>query len=435
MREYRMPHFYKQSFERFGNTYYVNLLGRTILMTNEPENLKTILSKKFDDWPIGGPRLYAVRPILGEKSIFSSNGQDWHDARALIRPSFVRNQVADLACFDRHIGNLMDRIPKDGSTFDMKQLLQALSMDASTDFMLGYSTNLLRDVSPEARQFLHDFDTSSTNSGNRARLGPLLQKLPHPRINAAAQRMRGYLGFYLRKAVAEKKPGAADRDYVFLDVMLKSGASEAYIIDQILSVIIAGRDTTSSSLTSCFWFLSHHPNAVTQLRAEIEALGETDPSWEQLKNMKYLNNVIKEALRLASPIAANSREAARDTVLPLGGGPDGSQPILIPKGTAVRWSSFSMHRNKEVYGEDAEEFRPERWEEPRACHGRWEYTPFSGGPRICVGQQFALTQLAFTLFRVFQRFKSIQGRDDGQFRFQVALAATMPSCMVTMTPA
>lgn len=68
------------------------------------------------------------------------------------------------------------------------------------------------------------------------------------------------------------------------------------------------------------------------------------------------------ALRLATPIAANSRTAARETILPRGGGPDGKQPILVPKGMPVRWSSYSMHRSKEVYGQDADEFRPERWE-------------------------------------------------------------------------
>ncbi len=295
MKEGQMLHFYRDSFKRFGNTYYINLLGRNILMTNEPENLKAILSKKFDDWPIGGPRLDAVVPILGKKSIFSSNGEDWHEARALIRPSFVRDQVADLRCFDRHIGNLIDRIPEDGQTFNMKELLQAMSMDVSTDFMLGYSTNLLKQVSKEARQFLSDFDTSSKASSNLARLGPLLQKLPHPSIDAAARRMREYLAFYLRQAAAEKKSGSEERAYVFLDVMLQSGASEGYIIDQILSVIVAGRDTTSSAFTTCFWFLAHNPDVFAKMRAEITGTGVEEPTWEQLKNLKYLNNVIKES--------------------------------------------------------------------------------------------------------------------------------------------
>lgn len=71
------------------------------------------------------------------------------------------------------------------------------------------------------------------------------------------------------------------------------------------------------------------------------------------------------ALRLCSPVAANSRSAARDTILPRGGGKDGSQPILVPKGTSCRWVTHALHRNKEVYGEDVEEFRPERWDSIR----------------------------------------------------------------------
>ena len=81
---------------------------------------------------------------------------------------------------------------------------------------------------------------------------------------------------------------------------------------------------------------------------------------------------------------ANARDAVDDTYLPLGGGPDGKSPLFVPKGGVVAWSLFAMHRRKDYYGEDAEEFRPERWETLRPG---WEYLPFNGGPRICLGRK------------------------------------------------
>lgn len=72
--------------------------------------------------------------------------------------------------------------------------------------------------------------------------------------------------------------------------------------------------------------------------------------------------LVRTALRLCPPVATNSRASNKDTVLPRGGGPDGKQPILVPKGTSVRWSLYSMHRDKNIYGSDADEFRPERWD-------------------------------------------------------------------------
>jgi cytochrome P450 len=75
--------------------------------------------------------------------------------------------------------------------------------------------------------------------------------------------------------------------------------------------------------------------------------------------------------------------ASKDTTLPRGGGLDGSSPVFVAKGDLVYWSSFSMHRRKDVYGPDADECRPERWETLRPG---WAYVPFSGGPRICLGR-------------------------------------------------
>lgn len=103
------------------------------------------------------------------------------------------------------------------------------------------------------------------------------------------------------------------------------------------------------------------------------------------------------------------RCAAKDTVLPKGGGEDGQSPLFVPKDTSVRYSLYSLHRRKDVFGPDAEEFRPERWETLRTTY---EYIPFSGGPRTCIGQQFALTQMSYLLARVLQTFESIKPGDD-----------------------
>lgn len=75
--------------------------------------------------------------------------------------------------------------------------------------------------------------------------------------------------------------------------------------------------------------------------------------------------------------------ALKDTVIPLGGGPDGKSPLFIPEGWTLAWSVWTMHRRKDFFGEDAEEFKPERWETLRPG---WEYLPFNGGPRICIGR-------------------------------------------------
>jgi cytochrome P450 len=125
-----------------------------------------------------------------------------------------------------------------------------------------------------------------------------LVHLPHRKLSAATARLRDYIRFYIRKVAAEnEKKGlskAEDRSYVFLDELLKTNAPEEYVIDQVLSVIVAGRDTTAVSVASVFWCLARDPASVRRLRAEIEQVGVDEPIWEALRVMKFLNNVIKK---------------------------------------------------------------------------------------------------------------------------------------------
>lgn len=117
---------------------------------------------------------------------------------------------------------------------------------------------------------------------------------------------------------------------------------------------------------------------------------------------------MNETLRLHSVVPFNSRCAVLDTTLPVGGGPDETAPVFIPKGTEVNFSTHVLHRRHDLWGSDADEFVPERWEKKRPG---WNYAAFNGGPRICIGQQFALTEAGYVIARVLQKFDNIEGMD------------------------
>lgn len=100
-------------------------------------------------------------------------------------------------------------------------------------------------------------------------------------------------------------------------------------------------------------------------------------------------------------------------MLPVGGGPDLKSPVLVPKGSPVAYSVYSMHRRPDFYGMDAEQFRPERWDEHMPLNddpinAKWGYLPFNGGPRTCLGMDFGLTEAAYTVVRLIQRFPRIK---------------------------
>ena len=129
----------------------------------------------------------------------------------------------------------------------------------------------------------------------------------------------------------------------------------------------------------------------------------------------------------------NQRWAKADTVLPRGGGPEGKTPIAIPQGSNVYIAVYSMHRRKDIYGEDAEAFRPERWEHLRPG---WAFVPFGGGPRLCIGQEFALTEAMFFLIRMVQAFDEIRPVDNRPWRENVSITLNCASgCKVYLSQA
>lgn len=188
----------------------------------------------------------------------------------------------------------------------------------------------------------------------------------------------------------EKENGQSNR-YVFLHELCSQTTDKIKIRAELLNILLAGRDTTASLLSNVWFELSRRPAMWSRLRKEVDALNGELPTFEMLKGMKYLRAILNESLRLYPIVPENDRQAVQDTVLPIGGGEDGRSPILVKKGQMVHWSLWTMHRRKDLYGEDAEEFKPERWLDEDGKKGLrvgWEYLPFNGGPRICIGREY-----------------------------------------------
>ena len=174
--------------------------------------------------------------------------------------------------------------------------------------------------------------------------------------------------------------------------------------------------------------LVRHSPVMKRLREEVQAvIGDAEPpTREQIRKMPYLAMVIKESmkpsvcphvqdclywsgLRVYPPVPLNNRTANKATILPRGGGSDGTAPILVRKGEVVVFSQYVNARRKNIFGPDADEFRPERWEEHETSspYG-WAYFPFNGGPRACLGQDFALMEVSYTVVRLLQAFQIIR---------------------------
>jgi len=178
---------------------------------------------------------------------------------------------------------------------------------------------------------------------------------------------------------------------------------------QLFNVLLAARDEVASLLTFVTYALSIHPHVTAKLREEvINIVPEGLPSFDQIREMKYLRAVINETLRLFPSVVLAGRTVKRSALLP----PDrtsGGKPIFIPGNeTSVLYSFMLMQRRKDLWGEDADHFIPERWTDREVESNLFTFLPFSIGPRTCLGQSFAYNQTSFVLIRLLQVLDSFE---------------------------
>lgn len=371
--------------------------------------------------------VYILGPIHSCKPWKTNNGDRQH-SRALLRPQFSRNQVADLNLEETHVQNLFSRLEVQPDSWtklvDLAPLFFNLTLDSATEFLFGESVrsqlvgpmskkSSSQDAELDWSSFGKSFDRANTVITYQSRLLDFYF-LYCPRYFredcAATQRFADH---YVNLALKGELDSSTEKSghYVFLRELVKETRDPNELRSQLLNVLLAGRDTTAGLLGWTFYLLARHPDAYSKLRAVIiETFGTTTSGikFESLKSCTYLQNVLSEVLRLHPVVPENSRRAVRNTTLPRGGGPDGLAPIYIPAGEEVAYNVHMMHHRKDIWGEDADEFRPERWVGRRPG---WEFLPFNGGPRICLGQQFALTEAAYVIARIIQRFDKLDKLD------------------------
>lgn len=197
--------------------------------------------------------------------------------------------------------------------------------------------------------------------------------------------------------------------YILLHEMAKEIRDPVELRNQILNVFVAARNTISTLMANTIFHLARQPPFWAELREQSLALGDQPLTFELLKSLTFFRHVLHETLRLTGPSGRLNRRAIRNTILPVGGGDDGKAPVFVEKGTRVTMDLYALHHDKEIWGDDAFEYNPHRWEGKRFM---WEFVPFLGRPRICPAQQQVLTQGVYMLVRLTREFARIENRDE-----------------------
>ncbi|KAJ5093240.1 hypothetical protein N7456_009101 [Penicillium angulare] len=420
-------------------------ISTRIVMTTDPENIKALLTGQFADYGKGESFHTEWKEFLGD-SIFATDGELWSRSRQLIRPMFARDRIVDTEIFEKHVQKLIPLLggsssPNASRVVDVGSLFFRYTLDAATDYLLGQGTDSLENPATRFAEAFRYVQQRQAELFRYSVFGRFMSRTEFRRnLKIMDQFLQPYIETVLSLSTDELDQKLSKRE-TFLDALARFTRDPRVLRDQLVAVLLAGRDTTAGTLCFCLFELSRHPEVVAKLRDEIrDRLGVgangQKPSYTDLKEMKYLNAVINETMRLYPVVPFNVRFSLHDTTLPRGGGSDGQAPVGIRGGTRVIYSTMLMQRDPDLYnGPDSKNYFdpgqwiPERWVEgwqPRP----WHFIPFNGGPRICIGQQFATIEMGYTIIRILQAYERIialpvSGKDkveDPVLRFEVTLS-------------
>ncbi|KAF8905815.1 cytochrome P450 [Gymnopilus junonius] len=436
-----------------GYTFNGRTMFQNRIVTCEPEYIKAILSSQFDEFEKGPEIRYLFQPLLGT-GVFAADGGLWKYHRSMTRPFFSRDRISHFDIFDRHAEDAINKLKSrlgEGHPVDFQDLVARFTLDSATEFLFGNDVQSLSEELPyphyisspfpstvsseksfaeqvdhPASRFVAAFSKAQFITVFRMRFGMHwpLGEFWHDKIKEPMKIVNGFIDPIVAEAIRKKREVAQARivkdrdDETLLENLVNSTEDPIALRDEIMSLLVAGRDTTASTLTFVVYMLAEHPEVLRRLRQEVlEKLGnQKRPTYDDIKEMKYLKAVINETLRLYPVVPFNVRMSKKATVWP--NKIPGGKPIYIPANTRTPYSVFVMHRRKDLWGPDALEFDPDRFLDQRLhkylTPNPFIFLPFNAGPRICLGQQFAYNEASFFLVRLLQNFSDISLVSDAQ---------------------
>ncbi|HVG30810.1 MAG TPA: cytochrome P450 [Pyrinomonadaceae bacterium] len=384
----------------FGDLVRTRFLYAPCYFVSHPDLIEQVLQTKNRDFikPISF-RTPFFRRLIGT-GLLTSEGDFWRRQRRLAQPAFHRDRIAAygetmVAYADRLTGEW-----RDGEARDLHAEMMQLTMEivARTLFSADVSGADAEEVKRALKEIAEPFAHQATFKWI---LDNRLPTPAHRRFMRTAEKLDGII-FKIIRARRESGEDAGD----LLSMLLQArdeeadgaGMTDKQLRDELMTLFLAGQETTALALTWGWHLLMQHPAAETRLYEEIDAVleGGRAPKMEDLARLRYAESVVKESMRLYPPAWGVGREAVRD--VEIGG-------YTIPKRAQVFMMSYAVQRDPRFWREP-EAFRPERWSNGETKDlPKFAYFPFGGGPRVCIGNQFAMMEAVLSLASIARRFR------------------------------
>ena len=394
-----------ERFERYGDVYYLPFLGRDVYVLRHPEHLHEVLIGQAERFakPSEGLTARQLRRILGD-GLLNSNGALWRRQRRLIQPAFRRERLEEYAAQIVEHAEALFAGYREGQRLDVSREMMELTLRIVSKALFDHRVHEETDrVASAMRVFRATFSSLDallpdwlTTPAKRRALSALsdMDAIIYELIDRP-QRADGRDLLTMLKAQTDEGDG--------------SGMTRKQLRDELVTLFIAGHETTSHALSWTFHLLARHPEVAHRLQRELDAvLAGRAPTFRDLERLPYLEQVLSEAMRLYPPAYVIARVAADETQV---------AGYTIPRGADVVLWVYHTHHDPRWFPEperfDPERFSPERRRALPSC----AYLPFGAGTRTCIGKQFAIMEAMLVLASGLRRFTlssepaSVVGRD------------------------
>lgn len=378
-------------------------VSTTFIVVTRPEYVKHILVDNHQNYIKSPMQNNALVPLVGH-GLLTSEGEFWRRQRRIMQPAFHYKLLQSFS--DTMVGAAKEMLARwqliagTGEPMEMSVEMARVTLDiiCRTMFGAGVGAAEVQAVREASAIIAEDLGTPSYLD-----LFGLPQWLPRRqsrRVKKAVQDLR----HLIEDIIARRRAEGAGTHGDLLDMLLDArdeetgeGMSDEQLRDEVITVFLAGHDTTANGLNWTWYLLSQHPEAEARLHDELSSvLNGRAPTFEDLANLPYTKMVFEEALRLFPPAAAFMREAI---------GVDQIGELKIPAGAQITIAPWLSHRHRALW-ERPDEFDPERFtpENVQARH-KFAYIPFGAGPRICMGKAFAMMEGPLILASVAQHYR------------------------------
>lgn len=402
---------------KFGEYFRFRIGTRQFLAVANPETIAAMLRDRPDGFH-RSERLSAIAADFGFNGVFSANGDAWRRQRPMVMagfdPGHIRSYFPALAKVTERFARRWERAAAAGEAIDLQADLMRYTVDATAGLAFGVDVNTLESEGEIIQQHL-DKVLPALFQRLMAPV-PYWKWLPNPRLQKHLDALHEAVTGFIAQARArmDADPGLRGRPTNLIEAMIAardnpgSGLTDSDVAGNVLTMLLAGEDTTANTLAWMVYLLHRHPQAQARARAEVQGVKD----YEQFSSLPYVDACINETMRLKPVAPIIILQPTKDTVV---------ADIEVPKGTVIMCLMRAAPSDERRFP-DAQTFMPERWLGQSAGSPKRVAMPFGAGPRLCPGRYLALLEMKMVTAMLLNRFEveSVAAKDGGEAREHLA---------------